>query len=172
MNPAPFKPGASAEWLNYQYALGRELRSRNANIQGYALHAYGDHVVDGYWESEATTNYYYDDRPGCRQGFGVWRDMMDAVDQAWYTPGLEFHVTEVNCHWPWDRWSSANYSQGWLQRAISDLNTRPRVKTACWFVGDNASWRHDSLNDREGATNPGGGCAAADTDFNAILGIM
>jgi hypothetical protein len=171
-NPQPFYPGNSAEWLNWQYALGKALQGEGANIKGYALHAYGDRVVNGYWDSEATTDYYHPDRPGCRQGFRVWRDLMDVADAAWYVPGREFHVTECNTHWPWERWSSENYCAGWLQKVMADLSTRPRVKTASWFVGDNSGWRHDSLTDREGAGNPGGGCAAADDDALRIWGMM
>lgn len=166
LNPVPFMPGPSAEWLNYQYALAYYINESGYGIDGYAVHAYGDQVVNGYWASEPITDYYHPDRPGCRRGFSAWRDMVAAIWNGDPRP-LPIAVTEMNCHWPWEVPTNQNYCEGWLQNALADLSEAEI--DAVWFVGDSAGWRHDSLADREGAGNPGGGCASADDDFNAIL---
>ena len=153
-------------------------------MQGYALHAYGECVTPApenparpaHWAEEPARDLWCHDRPGCRAGSRVWRDLVATVEAA--DPGKRYVVSEVNCNWPvWDgarwvpRYSSQNYCRGWLPRLLAELATVPAVEHAAWFAGDSPGWRHDALADREGADQPGGGCAAADDDANAVRGL-
>jgi hypothetical protein len=171
---ADFYPGPSSEWRNCQFALAKHARASGHPPDCYALHVYGASVVPsvtsvGYWANEPFVDYYVGDRPSERAGSRVWRDLREATFAGDPGRGYQFAVTEANCRWPNDRPSRVNYCQGWLPNLLADLALEPRLEAVAWFAGDSSAWPEDSLRARAGVGNPGGGCAAADDDWNRVV---